>query len=492
MEPGSCTSISGASSCRSGKGACFLLFLLLLALLLFGEFGDSPTTPRGDGILYIKSPSHRPRASQPANEKLAHSAVTFGSPSGFHSSDLDAIAEGDGDDQKNTTAVEFLIKRPNCRGKERLIKAIISNTTWMSAIDITNDDCKGFPTTWDEVVSPYGVERLVSGFVRAKEVALKICPVACAGKERVLSILFRAGVEDVSEKDCWRLPTWAQVSSLYGEQPVIHGLDTCERYRSVMNRTGIEPRVGVAGLFNTGTNALAQSFNLNFERRDDYQDYYMAGGKHVPPKREWFTTFEWRQFKRWQILPVVLIKDPLWWFQSMCKVHYNAEWEQIGSERSGGHCPNLVPTENEKAVLGNSTIETYEVRVRLHGNHYDRYESLADLWSKWNRLYYDAAYPRLIIRFEDTLFHAEKVVQSISECTGLPLRNARFQYHVEASKKLRSCNDFTSAVAKYGKLDGRHAGLRPLDKQYLQTALDSEILEVFGYQQVPVRDRDDR
>jgi len=64
----------------------------------------------------------------------------------------------------------------------------------------------------------------------------------------------------------------------------------------------------------------------------------------------------------------------------------------------------------------------------------DKYDSLADMWSDWYRSYIDAEFPRLIIRFEDTLFHAEKIMEIISKCVGAPME-IQYQYHTAKSKK---------------------------------------------------------
>jgi hypothetical protein len=149
-------------------------------------------------------------------------------------------------------------------------------------------------------------------------------PERCRGKERLLQILLRAGKPDLSVKDCDSLPTWKEVTDLYGTLPVVYGLDTCEDYRRILKENSnathqLAPDIRVAGLFNTGTNALETLFSLNVKEVSDINAYQIDGGKHVPPKQEWYSTFD-KFLKRDFELPIVLIRDPFRWMQSMVRV----------------------------------------------------------------------------------------------------------------------------------------------------------------------------
>ena len=55
------------------------------------------------------------------------------------------------------------------------------------------------------------------------------------------------------EDDVWaQVPVWDDITKLHGSAPVIYGLDTCEGFRSSVDP--LDRRVGIAGMFNTGTN----------------------------------------------------------------------------------------------------------------------------------------------------------------------------------------------------------------------------------------------
>lgn len=108
------------------------------------------------------------------------------------------------------------------------------------------------------------------------------------------------------------------------------------------------------------------------------------------------------------------------------------------------------------------------------------YESLVHVWNEWNREYFEADFPRLMVRFEDQLFHAEKVMQLISNCSGIPL-DEPFVYQSRASKKHGESSNLLSALAKYGHTRGRHTPLDAKDMQYAKSTLDPTLMEIFGY-----------
>jgi len=146
-----------------------------------------------------------------------------------------------------------------------------------------------------------------------------------------------------------------------------------------------------------------------------------------------------------------------------------------------GHCPNLVPSKAERKFPRYRKIDTFGVSVDRDWQ--EEYESLAVYWSEWYREFVDVDFPRLIIRFEDTLFHAERVMQLVLDCIGRPMEGP-FKYHMDKSKK-GSSTDFASALGKYGSEAGRYNGLAAEDMQYLRTALDPHLMKRFRYPHIP-------
>jgi hypothetical protein len=131
-----------------------------------------------------------------------------------------------------------------------------------------------------------------------------------------------------AQVDCDILPNWAEVSSIYGSEPVILGLDSCERYRKILN--GTAPRIRIAGLYNSGTNAFARVIDLNV--------YGVAkfGPMGRPIKNETeFDSVRWGKHAFLHsrgnytgqpsptdhfVLPVVIVRDPYRWMESMVSV----------------------------------------------------------------------------------------------------------------------------------------------------------------------------
>jgi hypothetical protein len=175
---------------------------------------------------------------------------------------------------------------------------------------------------------------------------------ACDGKAELLKILKDAGMKNTSSGDvCKKLPRWKDVARFYGEEPIIYGLDTCERYRAKLsadanNGTAVEPLVRVAGLYNTGTNAFAHLLNYNVKDLGNHEDWEVPWQKvrfkyaslfrsccfisltplslrcvvqHSPAKFRMEKTNQNHNESKTRVLPVVLIREPFWWMQSMVR-----------------------------------------------------------------------------------------------------------------------------------------------------------------------------
>jgi hypothetical protein len=155
-------------------------------------------------------------------------------------------------------------------------------------------------------------------------------------------------------------------------------------------------------------------------------------------------------------------------------------WE---SEESKQTCPRLVAHPGELKVnnTGNNTFELNVAWGDARKKYTDYYDSLADMWTTWNQQFIQADYPRLFIRFEDNLFHAEKVMEKIAECIGQTPKTQPYQYTLERAKNHGRSSNFLAALGKYGKATGRENGLLAGDLKYAETALDPELLRIFHY-----------
>lgn len=94
--------------------------------------------------------------------------------------------------------------------------------------------------------------------------------VAKASRQRLVALLTDAGVDDIDAESLLKLPTDEQVRTLYGDKPVVYGLDRCETFRNEFPKD--DASIGVAGLFNTGTNPLAMYLAANCILPDNKSD----------------------------------------------------------------------------------------------------------------------------------------------------------------------------------------------------------------------------
>jgi hypothetical protein len=326
---------------------------------------------------------------------------------------------------------------------------------------------------------------------------------ACIDKEHLLKIVAVAGVDltDAQHKQsiCRMMPTWKEVSSLYSDKPRIIGLETCQRYRDMLareNRTAEVPIYSmprVAGLHNSGTNALADTMYENFERNptirvDNPRVYNIPWRKHTPWQFHENVTarfYDWKENKK-HVLPVVVIRDPYRWMNSMCKVSYNVQWI-----RAAKHCPNVVayPRAGDQALIPVNVslfLDEPTLKTRV------QWTSMAHMWNDWNRQYLEADVPRLIVRYEDTLYHAEHVFRAISECAGLPLKHDDFRPYIykanaegteEQAVHSRDAvlNDLIVSLNKNGIYKDRYGNMIAEDIQYTKQHLDPELLDLFHY-----------
>jgi len=86
----------------------------------------------------------------------------------------------------------------------------------------------------------------------------------------MLAILEEAGLStNLSANET--LPSWETLTELYGplQTPIVLGLDTCEQYRKTVSWK--RRYVSVAGMFNTGTNAMDINLRKNLKMKSIWQ-----------------------------------------------------------------------------------------------------------------------------------------------------------------------------------------------------------------------------
>ena len=78
--------------------------------------------------------------------------------------------------------------------------------------------------------------------------------------EHIVNILTAANIQLDAELAS-QLPSWDDIVSMYGDKPLIHGLETCKTYRDTVEPA--DRMLGPAGIFNTGTNLLFELMKAN-------------------------------------------------------------------------------------------------------------------------------------------------------------------------------------------------------------------------------------
>mmetsp|Transcript_14545 Transcript_14545/g.35168 ORF Transcript_14545/g.35168 Transcript_14545/m.35168 type:complete len:365 (+) Transcript_14545:762-1856(+) len=311
---------------------------------------------------------------------------------------------------------------------------------------------------------------------------------ALKGREPLVDILHDAGVQELDVAAILSLPKWDIVTKLYGDNgPVIVGLDTCQQFQETIPQD--QASIGIAGLFNTGTNPMNMYLeencimpNIKHERHGGMR-FQVPWGKHVPASWKWNNTAgNDQKTNKTNVLPVVMVRDPYSWMQSMCKHPYTAKWL-----RPKGHCPGLVPLAEEKKRGHKSS--TLNVTVKYKSMAY--FDSLAHYWTQWYEQYLHADYPRLMVRFEDLQFHSRDMVDAICQCAGGVARNqdASFSYVVDSAKsfgpghggKKQVKTNMISAMIKYGSDTHRLDSLTKEDMEFAATHFNPAFMELFEY-----------
>jgi len=309
-----------------------------------------------------------------------------------------------------------------------------------------------------------------------------------ADKDEIYTILQQAGlsIDDLDIDTKRRLPTWTMVREAYGSEPVIYGLERCSDFTS-----NVEPSVsflGIAGTFNSGTNLLAELLIQNCQIRERMalfgeeqkgMRWQVPWGKHTPVEyREEHVTTTDKDVPLENSFPMITIRDPYRWMRSMCKHIYGARWFHNKTT-----CPNVWSYEAHAPT---------EVRVKYAAT-FVHHESLPGFWNDWYNGYSNAHFPRIIVRFEDLLFHAKNVTETLCKCGGGEPRRKHFR-HVKASAKLGTAahgankTDLLDALIQFGSNKGRLNGMVASDITHSRDLLDPFLMEKFQYKYADLKE----
>jgi hypothetical protein len=244
-------------------------------------------------------------------------------------------------------------------------------------------------------------------------------------------------LHDLGIPVCWldsairnRILPWSTIAKNYGDTPRIIGLDQCQALQQAIPK--LEDRwLAVAGLFHSGTNLLFTLLSHHCNMRPSLPTttpalsssstyrgiaWQVSWGKHQPAYVRDTLYRVTSKLSPSQQLPVVMIRHPYTWMESMCQESYKVSFLTF----KGGSCPDRFTH-----YVG--TKRSIPVKV-LYGYGVKYYESVAHLYDRWYRDYLYSAtttattnsssFPRLMVRLEDLIHHPKRVVQKVCECAG--------------------------------------------------------------------------
>jgi hypothetical protein len=253
-------------------------------------------------------------------------------------------------------------------------------------------------------------------------------------------------------------------------------------------------------MFNTGTNLLerllfyncANPFREVSANRQDKAGilWQVAWGKHSPASFRLIHKNSWSKgLNEMHALPIVVTKDPYSWMESLCRHPYSAQWKH-----SQQHCPNLIPNEVDISMgyIESKEEEDYLIKEGIPLTIYYAsrrkvtHKNLVDAWNTWYGDYIEAKYPRLIVRFEDLLFHTEMVITQACRCFGGEIINGSyFTYHVDSAKPdigaHRGGYGLREALLKYSDVSKRVKSLTKDDLVFAKKVLNKTMMDLFQY-----------
>jgi len=240
----------------------------------------------------------------------------------------------------------------------------------------------------------------------------------------------------------------------YGKGPVIYGLDSCHRYRRKVpaNRRTI----AIAGMPNTGTNAMYKMLkNCNVSYR-----WQVPWKKHLPYHSS-------AEYDAKDLLPVVLIKDPLEWLASTCR-------KQYFKVRTGKSCPSPI-INMSGTYFETATPETHKP-----------FNNIVELWSNWHLEYLAAEVPLLMIRTEDLLFNPLDTLGAVCHCAGGTVASPDTFAVLESAPKWGKGHGTPSNRSEVlDRYTSERAALEQRlteqDRETFHKFADAELMELFRY-----------
>jgi len=257
-----------------------------------------------------------------------------------------------------------------------------------------------------------------------------------------------------------QLPTNKELLDLIGEEALMIGEGTqcLEFHRLVPDAK--KRWIGVAGLFNAGTNLLYSLLENNCVMPGGPLQirWQVPWGKHGYAAYTNHTVRNDRAIIKENGLAIVVARHPYPWALSMCKKPYAIKWNYTKF-----NCPNLK----------------YGKLVPWAGR---KHENLMHFWNGWYREYVKQfPYPRIIVKSEDLTLRPREITKKICECGGGKLAEGKFIHSIEG----RNPNSNTNMIKAWEKIfmfsRDPYGGLSFEEHQVAKQALDRELMKSFGY-----------
>ena len=148
----------------------------------------------------------------------------------------------------------------------------------------------------------------------------------------LIQVLLQAKISEISLDDFQQLPNvtrnlqhlYHRTTSSTLTDPNILGLDTCQHYRDIVAPNAKDRYASAAGMFNTGTNALTFALEHNVQWQiSPKMPWQVPWGKHrMEYRRLHHIAPGLHMYNQTQCLPIVIIRDPFAWMQSMVRKNY--------------------------------------------------------------------------------------------------------------------------------------------------------------------------
>ena len=97
--------------------------------------------------------------------------------------------------------------------------------------------------------------------------------------------------------------------------------------------------------------------------------------------------------------------------------------------------------------------------------------------------YFTADYPRIMIRYEDMLFHAKEVMQIVADCAGLSMNTTSetFRYQSTEARIWGGRGNYLDSLIKNGKPEHYYRTVEGENRKYVKRALHPALMETFHY-----------